>query len=345
MAHQFDSGLFVGDAAWHGLGIVVPTPPATTAIAMELAGMNWEVVAQPVYEDVVGSELPIEQDGYRLVQVNPNYKKLVRSDNNFELQIAKKDWTPVQNSEAFGWFDPLIADGDVELSAAVSLKQGKRVAITAKIKDAGLDVVNGDKVEGFLLLFNGHDGYLGVGVRFTNTRVVCHNTLDMNLRQMGKLSSAGAFTWSGKNASIKHTRNVSAGLEAVRNALDIHKRAFRETIEEYRAMAQVQLKAGDFEKFVAATMRTHAKFESPLELRCYDRLLQNFESGAGVEIPGVGGTAWAAYNAVTDWTTHQRGKKGDSLDTLRDRLDANWFGSGAAIDRSAYAAAIALTLA
>lgn len=345
MAHQFDSGLFIGDAAWHGLGVVVSQPPATTAEAIKLAGMDWSVVEQPIYEDVIGSELPIEKDGYRLVEVNPNYKKLVRSDNNCELQVCKKDWTPLQNSEAFSWFDPLIADGDIELSAAVSLKKGKKVAITAKIKDAGLDVVNGDKVEGFLLLFNGHDGNLGVGVRFTNTRVVCHNTLQMNLAQMGKLSSEGSFTWSGKNASIKHTKNVKANMEAVRNALDIHKRAFRETIESYRSMAQVQLKAGDFEKFVAATMRGHAKFDSPLELRCYDQLVQNFESGLGVEIPGVGGTAWAAYNAITDWTTHQRGKKGGTLEALRDRLDANWFGSGAAIDKSAYAAAIDLTLA
>jgi phage/plasmid-like protein (TIGR03299 family) len=350
MAHQFDSGLFIGEAAWHGLGLVIDTAPSTTAEAMRLAGMDWTVLQKPVYRDVHGSSLPPEKDGYRLVEVDPDWKRIVRSDNNFQLQVCKKDWTPVQNSQAFEWFDPLIADGDVELSACVSLKEGKRVAITAKVKDAIGDVVKGDPIEGFLLLFNGHDGTLGVGVRFTNTRVVCHNTLQMNLNAFNRAVTAkwgenhGNVYWKGKNASIKHTPNVGVGLIAVREALDIHKRAFRQTIEEYRAMTQVQLKAGDFEKYLTDTLRSHAKFEIVNDLQCHKKLVANFESGAGMDIPGVRGTAWAAYNAVTDWTSHQRGKSsGDQLENFRNRLDANWFGSGAAIDRSAYDVALALT--
>lgn len=346
MAHEFDTGLFVGDSAWHGLGKVVATPPATTNEAMQLAGMDWSVVEKPVYEEVRGTSLPLEKDGYRLVQVNPGWKKLERSDTGLEFQICKKDWTPLQNQDAFTWFDPLIADGDVQISAAVSLKEGRRIAITAKIKDSIADVVNGDRVEGYLLLFNGHSGNLGVGVRFTNTRVVCNNTLQMNLNAMGSIANrSGQFSWEGKNASIKHTRNIAVSMEAVRDALDIHKRAFKQTIEAYRAMSQVQLKTGDFEKFVAATMRSHSKFEIVEDLQCYKKLVENFESGPGMDIPGVRGSAWAAYNAITDWTSHQRGKQsGDKLENFRNRLDANWFGSGLAIDKSAYQAALALTL-
>jgi phage/plasmid-like protein (TIGR03299 family) len=348
MSHEFDTGLFIGESAWHGLGKVVSTPPATTAEAMQLAGMNWKVLESPIYEDVIGTNREIEQDDRRLVQPLHGYKKLYRSDNNFTLQVAKQDWTPVQNSEAFAWFDPLIADGDVELSAAVSLKKGKRVAITAKIKGAIGDVVKGDPIEGFLLLFNSHDGSLGVGVRFTNTRVVCHNTLQMNLnafnRTIGKSGSEGRdITWKGKNASVKHTLNVGVGLGAVRDALDIHKRAFRQTIEEYTLMSNVQLNAGAFEKYLTDTFRSHAKFEIINDLQCHKKLLQNFESGLGVNIPGVGGTLWGAYNAVTEWTSHQRGKSsGNELENFRNRLDANWFGTGAGIDRSAYQAALDL---
>lgn len=349
MSHEFESGLFVGDAAWHGLGLVITTPPATTAEAMQLAGMSWQVVEENVYRDVRGTALPLEKDGYRLVEIDPDYKRLVRSDNGFQLQVAKRNWTPVQNQEAFAWFDPLLADGDVELSAAVSLKQGRRVAITAKIKDAIGDVVNGDAVEGFLLLFNSHDGTLGVGVRFTNTRVVCHNTLQMNLNAFNRGIEAtlgGSMTWNGKNASIKHTPNVGVGMTAVREALDVHKRAFRQTMEEYRAMTKVQLKAGDFEKYLTDTLRPHCKFEVVSDLQAYKKLCSNFDSGAGMDVPGVRGTAWAAYNAVTDWTSHQRGRQsGDALENFRNRLDANWFGESAAIDRSAFKQALELTKA
>ena len=347
MSHEFDSGLFIGESAWHGLGLVLPTAPATTGEAMKLAGMDWQVLEQPVYRDVYGTDLPIEKDGYRLVEADPDYKRLIRSDNGFQLQIAKKNWTPVQNHQAFEWFDPIIADGDVELSAAVSLKQGRRVAITAKIKDAIGDVVTGDPIEGYLLLFNSHDGTLGVGVRFTNTRVVCHNTLAMNLNAFNRSISQkhdGAMTWNGKNASIKHTPAVFVGLTSVQNALDIHKRAFRQTIEEYRAMTKVQLNAGAFEKYLTDSMRGHAKFEIIQDLQAHKKFVANFESGAGTDVPGVRGTVWAAYNAITDWTSHQRGRQsGDALENFRNRLDSNWFGDSAAIDKSAFEAALALT--
>jgi hypothetical protein len=34
------------------------------------------------------------------------------------------------------------------------------------------------------------------------------------------------------------------------------------------------------------------------------KLLQLFEAGRGNQLPGVSGTAWAVYNAVTQWTDH-----------------------------------------
>src|SRR4030095_11370642 len=34
------------------------------------------------------------------------------------------------------------------------------------------------------------------------------------------------------------------------------------------------------------------------------RLLQLYTAGQGSDLPGVRGTAWAAYNAVTEWVDH-----------------------------------------
>ena len=31
MAHEFETGFFVGDAAWHNLGIVLASPPRDTS--------------------------------------------------------------------------------------------------------------------------------------------------------------------------------------------------------------------------------------------------------------------------------------------------------------------------
>lgn len=335
MAHQFDSGLFVNsklNKEWHGLGTVVAQPPATTREAMQLAGMDWTVEESPVitYGDL--DSAPALVDGWKVLR---------RSDTRNTLHVCRDSWTPVQNSTAFEWFDPIIADGDAEISAAVSLQEGKRIAITAKIKDGTDEVVNGDPIEAFLLLFNSHDGTLSLGVKFTNVRVVCANTLAMAL-QGEKRTISEDMTWNGKTARIRHTKSIHDNLNAVRDAIDIQRRAFRYSIEEYRAMTKVDLSAAAFDQYLSTVFAKQLENDRKVQdLRQYEQLAQNFEAGIGTDIKGVRGTLWNAYNAVTEWTTHQR-NDGDEIEAARARLNSLWFGSSAQINEAAHSAAMAL---
>ncbi len=338
MAHQFDSGMFVNSnlsKEWHGLGVVVPVPPATTSEAMEVAGMDWQVEESPVITIGQDETEPSLVDGWKVLK---------RSDNGATLHVCKESWTPVQNADAFSWFDPIIADGDAAISAAVSLQGGKRIAITAKIKDGVADVVSGDPVEAYLLIYNSHDGTLSLGIKFTNTRVVCANTLAIAMQGDQKLIRE-EMTWNNKVARIRHTKSIHTNLEAVRDALDVQRRAFRYSIDEYRAMAKVDLSSTAFDKYLSTVFAKQLQGDNETrpvsELRQYDQLVRNFENGVGMDIKGVRGTLWAAYNAVTEWTTHQRGGN-DTVEAARDRLNAIWFGSAAQINEAAHEAALAL---
>ena len=335
MAHQFDSGMFVNSTLnqeWHGLGTVVATAPQTTQEAMQIAAMDWQVQESPVITFGDSDAGPALVEGWKVLR---------RSDNQKTLHVCRDSWTPVQNSEAFEWFDPIIADGDAEISAAVSLQEGKRIAITAKIKDGISDVVSGDPIEAYLLLFNSHDGTLSLGVKFTNVRVVCANTLAMAL-QGERRNISDEMTWNGKTARIKHTRSIHANLEAVRDALDMQRRSFHYTIEEYRAMAKVDLSAAAFDKYLTTVFAKQLEGDRPVhDLRQYEQIVHNFESGLGMDIKGVHGTLWGAYNAVTEWTSHQRSQS-DDVDSVRDRLNSLWFGSSAQINEQAHSAALAL---
>lgn len=335
MSHQFDSGLFVNsklNQEWHGLGTVVAEAPKTTAEAMRLAGMDWTVEESPVITYGDRDSAPALVEGWKVLR---------RSDTRNTLHVCRDSWTPVQNSEAFEWFDPIIADGDAEISAAVSLQEGKRIAITAKIKDGIEDVVKGDPIEAFLLLFNSHDGTLSLGVKFTNVRVVCANTLNQALQGEKKLISQD-LTWTGKTARIRHTKSIHHSLEVVRDALDIQRRAFRYSIEEYRAMSKVDLSAAAFDRYLTTVFQKQLEGDRKVtDLRQYEQLIQNFEGGIGMDIKGVRGSLWGAYNAVTEWTTHQRGGT-DDIEATRDRLNSLWFGSSAQINEAAHKAALAL---
>jgi hypothetical protein len=68
----------------------------------------------------------------------------------------------------------------------------------------------------------------------------------------------------------------------------------------------------------------------------YDAILPLFESGKGNDMAGVKGTAWAAYNAVTEYLTHTRGR------SIDNRLDSLYFGQGATLNRKALQLAIAM---
>jgi hypothetical protein len=66
--------------------------------------------------------------------------------------------------------------------------------------------------------------------------------------------------------------------------------------------------------------------------RVVEQVLDNFERDA------ARGTAWAAYNAVSQYADHQaRYRSADG------RLNAAWFGAGNDLKQQAYAAALALT--
>lgn len=57
-------------------------------------------------------------------------------------------------------------------------------------------------------------------------------------------------------------------------------------------------------------------------------------TGRGNDLPGVKGTAWAAYNAVTEYTTWERGNSQDA------RLEKVWLESGSGSQGAALPLAI-----
>ena len=78
--------------------------------------------------------------------------------------------------------------------------------------------------------------------------------------------------------------------------------------------------------------------------RLLEQLLDNFEHPSNT-LPGIAGTAWAAYNAVSHWADHQSVIRGKSEDQRADgRLFSIWFGSAAGLKQEAFESALALAV-
>ena len=133
---------YAGDVPWHGLGTKVPND-LTPIQMLDAAGLDWTVEKIPAYAKVGGRDVEIGQSA------------LVRSMDNSILDVVSNDWNPVQNYEAFEFFNDFIAAGDMEMHTAGSLQDGKIVWGLAKVKES-FDLFKGDQIDSYLLFSNFH---------------------------------------------------------------------------------------------------------------------------------------------------------------------------------------------
>ncbi len=307
MPAEVESMMYVGNPPWHGLGVALENPPSAHQAIMA-AGLNWKVEKRPLFTP--------RRSASDLVEV-PSFSAVVRKDNKRVLGVVGKTWQPLQNRDAFEFFDPFVSAGAASYHTAGSLKDGQYVWVLAKLDADPLKVAKDDYVERYLLLSNSHDGKAAVNVRFTPVRVVCWNTLSM-----AESDDASPFL------RIRHAGNLRETLERVQQVVDITHRTFAATLEQYRYLARHQVQ--NIEKYLLDVLQVPHDTEKPP--RALDNIIELFESGRGQDNKAVRGTLWAGYNAVTEWVDHERGREGT-------RLLAAWYGEGRRVKQRALAVA------
>jgi phage/plasmid-like protein (TIGR03299 family) len=298
MAHEIEgnNALFIGQPAWHGLGTVLKDPPSLQE-AIRLAGLDWKVRLAP---------LQLTED-----QRAVKHMATVRESDGRILGVVGPGWRPLQNVEAFDWFAPFIESGSVKLEAAGSLRNGQRVWVLGRVAGGEAEVTKGDPIEQFVLLANSHDGSLAIRVGFTMVRVVCQNTLQASLDSE-----------ASKLIRIHHTGSASKALKGVAEIMDVAKAEFAATTEQLKVLAGVGCSTETLRKYVRAVFAPIARIDDESAAKpTLAKVVPLFEGGRGAELSR--GTLWGAYNAVTEYITHERGK---SLDT---RVEGQWFGDGA----------------
>ena len=319
---------YAGETPWHGLGTRVDGLQ-TAADMIKCAGLEWTVELRSIYFDA-------RVDGVRPV---PGFQAVVRTDHCVTLGIVTKQYQPIQNTQAAEMMDALATEGDAHVEVAGALETGERCWMLAHIP-ADFEVVSGDAVRPYVLLAWGHDGKHGLAAKLTPIRVVCHNTLTTAL---GRQWSQTADVY------VRHNKNASIRIEEAQRALGLIRKKLEQTREGYRALAATPLDpAGAMGYFGRVFPRPVAEssnlsFEAKLAgwKEHQRKLIQLFETGQGNQLPGVSGTAWAVYNAVTQWTDHtypvlQSGK------VSATRIQSVLFGSYADLKRRALTEALAL---
>lgn len=146
-----DRMAFVDEVPWHGLGNAVPAT-VTAAEMIEAAGLTWKVRVEPAPGARMVDQKRKAYDRYLIVR-----EPISGETKDPVLGLLGRRYVPLQNSEAFSFFEPFIRNGWATFHTAGALGNGERVWVLAKLAGQ-IIVMPGDVIDKSLLLSNTHDG-------------------------------------------------------------------------------------------------------------------------------------------------------------------------------------------
>lgn len=305
MAHMLEmvdgvaSMAYAGEVPWHGLGVSVPQD-LTPEQMLEAANLNWEVQKFPTFA--------ILDDNDPDSVVETGQSALVRMKDKKLLDVVSDDWNPVQNAEAFDFFNEFVMAGDMEMHTAGSLKGGQIVWGLAKVKDS-FELFKGDRIDSYLLFSNFHKYGFSTDVRFTPIRVVCNNTLTLSLNSKVE-----------RMAKISHRKKFVAS--DVKDMLGIA----TDKLQKYKEMAQfLGSKKAKTESIVEYFERIFPLAGATAEDKTEGKRSKNANIALGIldTQPGAEyaqGSWWPVFNTTTFMTDHIVGRSADT------RLQSAWYG-------------------
>jgi phage/plasmid-like protein (TIGR03299 family) len=220
---------------------------------------------------------------------------------------------------------------------AGSLRGGKIIWLMSKLPNhLGW---SDDPIERWLVLSNSHDGSRQVSVMATPIRVVCMNTLNAGIHR------ASAFF------EMRHTSRISE-LQTIidaREVLGTVTRYFEELDGVLRLLKSYSMGEQETQQYIYNLFPAKTKsqpapdvggetedFEFGANVQKYvSKILELMETGKGSDIPGVRGSAYGVFNAVTEFVDHWQPVKGKA-EKMSNKLFSIWFGNGRVFKQRAF---------
>ena len=337
-----------GQRAWHGLGVELPKGK-TAEEGFEELGINYGTELIPMQGVRVREGQPTEYIP------DPNNFMHIRSDTGGVLGVVGPKYRPIRNIEMARFADALVGvDAKVDVETAGTLYGGRRVFCCVKLPKT-IEVVDEDVLELYMVLSNAHDGSAAFHNYFTSVRIVCANTLAMSERDLSR------------GIRMQHTGSIEGKIEKARATLGLVVHETEKYEEEVRATARLELSRAQAREYFNVLYRkiflrkseqeapdsaqmvdedgdkTTVESKSTREKhqeKIVDRWMELFDDEKQT-MKGIAGTAWAAYNAYSEWSDHERGNmRGIAESDVR--VHSNLFGISALTKRKAWKETLAL---
>jgi phage/plasmid-like protein (TIGR03299 family) len=303
MAHEIESFSSLREPAWHGLGTVF-TEEKTTSEMLESAHLsNWNVRLEDLE---IPTHLNSDKSYQYVIRTNP-----FDNSQTDVLGVVGQRYVPLQNEDLFSFGDNIL-DGGGRWETAGSLRGGRVVFGSLALERETILDPNGvsDKVKTYLLINTSHDGSIAIQASITPVRVVCANTLNLALSRTKRKNGVK------QSFKIRHTQTAEGKIAIAREALGLANAYMDEFDKMAHAMIQQEITAQDFNKIILAAYPKPEK-DSKGAIKKWENKVDVINDIYTGEFNGmIAGTAWGAFNALTerlDWYRSARGGNNESI--------------------------------
>lgn len=269
--------------AWHHEGTVLGDYPGSWAEARKAAGIDWDVLEEPVYK-LSGVDAGTALPTYVPIE---GHKQVVRSDTGKTLSVVSDTYTVIDHTAMGEIVEAVLKQDNVKYETAGSLDEGRAVWCLALL-DEPIHLPGDDTTVTYpyLAITNRHDAMGACSLRATAVRIVCMNTF--RAAEMEGERSGATF-------SFRHTKNWRDRVEDARDAVTGARREIREYVELATELLGYTVTAAQRELFVTAfipeppnAMISDRVARNVAEARNAVRLILKSETTAPVAHTGYG---------------------------------------------------------
>lgn len=270
-------------ASWFDCGKDIRTATSIQE-ALQMSGLDYEVVKAPIYLS----------SGYRI----PNQFCTKKKGTNDTFGIVGKDFTIVQNSEAFAFVDSIIPEG------LTFEKAGETSWMNWIIASLPEQYVLGDKMVPYIIFQNSHTGGSTLRASISPLRLACSNQFTI------------AWKDAAAKIALRHTTSVIDRMHSAQEVLSMaaeHMDVFRQHAEK---MAITKVSENGMNALVEALFPISENDSTRKVNSMEAQRLQFKHAYEEDDLANFRGTQWGLLNAYSDFITHK--EPGRSTDKAKE---------------------------
>lgn len=249
---------------------------------------DWNIRKTQSFAFVDGKK--VKRDGmFDLVRDNPEDGK----PQILGKYPVSKSYSEIQNEDHAAFLNTLVEESGANFELAGSIKNGEIVFLSMKMP-GHIQIGGVDPIDLSLLAINGHGGSMSFTVAAMPVRYACSNVLNSIHSGMSGL------------VRIRHTSGAKKQMVAqARETLDVSFKYLDTFQEEAERLINTTMTHSRFEEIIEAEFGVHNDDLSPAALTRATKKVEEITDlfSAGTQ-KGIEDTAWAGYNALTEWADH-----------------------------------------